>query len=362
MSKHVFLRHCAVLPVLLTVACGGPVLFGGNTGGGGSGGSPDADDDGWDDDEWDDDGGESSVPPECVADEDTRWEVQRLYDDTEASVHELVTCGGMMIRLAGSLRLALLATNDDLLNDEARELIGPYLESMGAYTSREFEHRADGSWAMPAGQSPQSWFVVRFYDPNDAAVLTEDVFELDTYLQGVHVQSSHDLDEMLLDPTMKNEFTFTWDTMGPLGHLLNDGKPLEEPFTLRLSLWDLAASTDPSDMGPFASVFDVEMGADIQMVDPRGATMVTYDADTSPTPVAVLAGSGRVDYDVHGLTGKRDDLALVGNAEQLRFASVGLAGKIEYTVEGAGAELYVTSDFGDGQKYPTPEWSCPAID
>jgi hypothetical protein len=284
-------------------------------------------------------------------------EVQRLYDTTEQSVHELVTCGGLQVRMASNIVTMLIASNEDLFKDEERG----YIEQ---FTLNPFTHTEDGTWSMAISESPGSTFTLSFYDPRSGEQIVEDVFDLDSYLEGVHIQTEIGFDEMLAHAAEKHSFVFTWEAEGPLAHLVNGGQPLPDSFELQLSINDFLAS-QPSDFGPMASVFELEVDSVVTFLDERSAdSVVEYRVNALRDRLDSIAVGQTLDFDVERLEGRSQQLKLAGNAEDLRFVGVGtLAGRIDYELTGnvddRKVELRVTSDFGGGAPYPTARWSCP---
>jgi hypothetical protein len=306
-----------------------------------------------------DDDSVSDRPELSCAPHDPDWaEVQALYDTTEESVHELITCGGLQVRIAGSIVMMLVASNQDLFKQEERALIEEV-------TLNPFVQAKDGRWTMPIDSAPDSTFELSFYDPDTDALITEDVFDLDSYLAGVHIQTEVGLKEMTKDPTKKHAFVFTWDSEGPLAHLLNGGKPLPDGFELQLSLSDFL-NGNSNDFGPFASVLALEMDSVVDYIDERGDaadTKVEYRVSATRDSVDHVATSQSLAFDVDHLTGRAGRLTLDGNTDNLTFVQYHeLAGRIDYRASGkideTTVDIRVRSDFGAGNAYPTTKWSC----
>jgi hypothetical protein len=281
--------------------------------------------------------------------------VQSIYDDTEASVHELITCGGLQIRIASDIVIMLLASNEDLFKQEERALIS-------GITSNPFSQANDGVWTMPITSSSDSSFDLSFYDPATGDRIAEDVFDLDSFLVGVHIQTDLGLAEMAQHPSDKHAFRFTWDADGPLAHLMNDGEPLPDGFELQLSLTDFL-SASPADFGPFASVFEIEADSVVHYVDSSGTTDVSYHVRTLRDSLASIAQSASLDFEVESIQSRDRELLLSGNSDDLRIVRIGeLAGRIEYSLSGKvdsrSVAIDVESDFGSGEAYPTTKWSC----
>lgn len=294
-----------------------------------------------------------------------------MYDATEDSVHELVTCGGVQVTLASSLLLIVLSSNRDLFDEASLQQIESYSGALGFTLNVPFEDQGDGTWSMPIAGSADSDFSVRFREPGSGRLITEDPFTMDSYLTGVTATSELTFEQMRRDMSARTTLTYTWEGEGPLAHLLNDGEPIPNPFTMRLSLQDLLALTggggffgsgEPfgGDLGPIDSVLDVEMESSVRFRDQRDDTVIEYDVDVEPGTVRTIAASGSLRFDVHQITASAGPLELRGDATALSFVQRGLlAGPIEYSVSGPDVDLRVTSDFEDGLSYPMTSWSCP---
>lgn len=310
----------------------------------------------------------------CAPEEPTWSDVAAVYDGTEGSVHELITCGGMQIRLTQQLLMMIVASNKELLKPGEEAFVGEFI-------ANPFTRNADGTWGMEIPDSPTSSFTLSFYEPDRDALITDDVFDMNSYLAGVHVQSTLGFLEMLQNPTKKNVFTYTYDGPGPLGHLMNDGEPLPETFELSLSLDDMLGTLDPfggfasepgppANYGPFDSVMNVRVESLVSYDDEQyvggvtgdGTVSVQYEVRTRRDSVGHVAASAALDFDVERITGHYRDVTAEGDASDLRFVSTGvLAGQIHYRVQNEeNVHIQVTSDFGEGAAYPEADWSCPA--
>jgi len=281
--------------------------------------------------------------------------VYSLYASTDESVHELITCGGLQIRIAGDIVLMLIASNEDLFKKSERA----YIEDL---MLNPFTQTDDGHWTMELADTPGSTFTLAFYDPDSGERIEENVFDLDSYLAGVHIQSDVGFDQMVLHPDEKHAFVFRWDSVGPLGHLLNDGKPLPDGFTLQLSFSDFL-NRSAANFGPFASVFSVEMDSVVDYIDRRSDADVTYRVKTERDDMRHIASSESLAFDVEHLSSQAASLKLDGDTSDLTFVHLGeLAGGIDYTVSGSvggkAVKMKVRSEFGEGAAYPETEWSC----
>jgi hypothetical protein len=301
-----------------------------------------------------------SLPSQCRP--SSTFEVQALYDSTEDSVHELVTCGGIQMKVAMSMKLMIFSSNESLVSASARQDIRDVVEAVGLTVDNPFTLQADGSWQMEAGGTAGSTFSLRFYDPESGEPIAVDPFKLDSYLTGVTATSSQTWEQMKANPTSKTTFTYVWTDRGPLAHLLAGGGDIPNPFTLKMSLLELGGAalglSDP-DYGPFASVENALVESTIHMVDDRGGVDITYDVTGVKDTVKNLVESSSFGFDIQSLVSTDGTFHLSGDTKGLAFLGRGsLAGEINYTVSGGGLSLLVTSDFGAGEAYATPRWEC----
>jgi hypothetical protein len=299
---------------------------------------------------------ESTRPALSCAPQEPEWsDVVALHASTDESVHELITCGGLQVRIAGDIVMMLIASNEDLFKKDERALLTDLMLN-------PFSQTADGHWTMELEDAPGSSFTLAFYDPDSGERIEDNVFDLDSYLSGVHIQSDVGFTEIVANPDKKHAFVFRWDSVGPLGHLLNDGEPLPDGFTLQLSLSDFF-SRHASDFGPFESVFQVELDSVVDYVDQRSDADVEYLVSTRRDAMKRIATSESLAFVVDHLSSQSASLTLDGDTGDLTFVHLGeLAGRIDYTfggkLAGKSVKLRVRSDFGEGAAYPESEWSC----
>lgn len=320
-----------------------------------------------------DDGAFLYTPPnpppsllECSPSREAWNDITRLYIDTENSIHELITCGQVQVRLAQSMLAIVLASNEDLFRGDAFERVSEFAQIFGLDLETPFEPAEDGRWTMPiAGADPSSRFWVQFFRPGSDEPILDDPFRLESYLEGVYVETEISLDEMLGDLYRRNTFSFTWEEEGPLVDLLNDGEPLARVFTVELSIVDIASLVWPSlgsegaDFGPLVSLVDAEMISCVELEDTRSYTVVEYRADGQRDSISQIAGEGQVGFDIDAIQATDGRYILRGDATDLRYLDVkSLAGEIVYEATGPDLALEVTSDFGSGQAWPVTSWAC----
>jgi len=303
---------------------------------------------------------------ECSPSDDAWNDITRLYVDTEWSIHELITCGQVQVRLAQSMLAIVLASNEDLFRGDTFERVAQYAASFGLDLESPFEQAENGRWSMPIdGADPTSRFWVQFFRPGSEEPILDDPFRLDSYLQGVHVETELTLDEMLDDIERRNTFWFFWQEEGPLIDLLNDGEPLARIFKVEVSIADIAALVYPffdnsgAEYGPLVSLVDAEMISCVELRDTRDRTVVEYRADGRRDTIAAIAGDGKVAFDVDAIDATDGTYTMHGDATDLRFLDVkSLAGEIFYEITGPDLSIEVVSDFGSGNPWPVTRWAC----
>lgn len=310
------------------------------------------------------------VPPpsldECAPSGAAWDDVRRLYLTAEQSIHELITCGRVQVRLASSMLAIVLASNQALFRGDTFERVSEFAALVGVDLETPFARAEEGRWQMPiAGADATSRFWVQFFRPGSSEPILEDPFRLESYLVGVEVETSLTLDEMLRDFERRNTFYFTYREPGPLVDLLNGGEPLGLDFTVEVSIADIASlvlpwvSTEGADFGPLLSLVEAEMISCVELSDTSGNTVVEYRADGRRDTIASIAGVGEIGFDIDAVVATDGRYTLLGDAADLRFLGVkNLAGEIVYEVSGDDVWLEVTSDFGAGQEWPITFWDC----
>ncbi len=283
-----------------------------------------------------------------------------VYMQTRQSVHELVTCGQMQVDTAFKMRLLIIASNEEQFDEQTYADLQEAASFIGLDLELGFEHDGEGTWSMAVDAGDDSTFDLRFYDPASGDVLRDSVFELDNYLVGVDADNELSLQEMIADPFRKNTFTYSFEEPGPLGHLMNGGEEIPNPFEVRLSLFDAAFGTGgEGDFGPFDSVLDVEMDSLVSVSDPRGEVTVTYDVRANRDSARSVATASLLDFEVESIAAGDGEYLIETDAAEISFVGRGsLAGTIDYRLSGPDVDVRVTSDFGQGASYPTPVWGC----
>lgn len=308
---------------------------------------------------------DATEPSTCARSEG----LESLHARTGASIHELRTHGASQLHLGRTLMIRLLLTNwslyDSATQEEIRDLLAE-AERLGLYDSeRPLEFRSDGTWNRSLG--PDSRFSLRFSQPNGRTI-TENVFALETYLEGVEVAHDMSFEEMREYPNRKNTWTVSWDERGPLFHLLNGMNEPPNPFVVHASLIDLAGlafglegndEEDP-DFGPFEALFRIDVESSI--VRSRtydDGTHLRYTAGGPPQSVGRIVRKGRIPFALDSLHASDGRYALETDAAELEFVEDRLVGLVEFDVEGpANSVASLTTEFSTQRTGPTAEWTC----
>ena len=311
-----------------------------------------------------------------------------LQGASASCLHELVACGQAQTRLAKSLVVAIFLHNKTAFDFTPETLgeLSKYAEMLDInLEAGDIEH-ANGRWHVGTPSKLVAMdFWVEFAEPPEALPsaagagnplasspgqkIVANPFALESYLIGAKVSSSNTFAEMKKNMKLVNHYTFTWERVGPLGHLLADANGhVANPIELNVSLMDFAmvalGQSVPKKFGPFANVTDLMMASD-------GTIDRIYDTDThmklglaSPAASIVQLMSGKIGFSVQYLTGQDHDWTMDSTPGQLDFLKMGaLKGAMAHTVwrpqrEGGVQELGLTNNFGAGSAYPTATWQC----
>ena len=262
-----------------------------------------------------------------------------LVASLDQSVHELVACGGLTIRVVGVLVqgvIEMIAQNDDDITPD-----GLVYEGNGTYRSGASDPNQDTD------------MLLKFYDKSsgEAVPIPDDVFLADTYLVGARAETVLEVDENNpLNSTAYLEIEF--DAVGPQVELLGFGPAPESPIRIESSELDELSL----DLG------DILLETEVTVVDDRGDASVDYDVETGPDQVLDIFDINRLDYriiDVQGANGTTDqDLTLAENGWQIEFAGGNtLRGSIDFSVKG-GAFDYDGKFSYDSTSYADIQLTC----
>jgi hypothetical protein len=292
--------------------------------------------------------------------------LDRLYAETEASVHQLTGEGGLLAGVSYSLKLMIFLSNQDLMDETARHELDEWASLFDLMTAPPLQARADGTWASTELSSGTN-LVLRFVDPTTQRTIESNPFSLDSYLRGVVTQSSHSWEEMKRDPSLPVRFSFAWTELGPLSHLLAAGSEVPNPIEVQMSLLELGGDALGYDggaaYGTFASVQEILLESTVEHQHVNGALDVTYHAHAPRISVQQLNDSGRLPFMFELLRATDGTSTLHAEAQDVVFKTPDrLSGQLAYSLKNgqSAAGVTVVSDFGDGQQRPMVTWSCAA--
>lgn len=295
--------------------------------------------------------------------------LEALHERTGTSIHELRTHGASQLHLGRTLMLRLLLTNwslyDSATQEEIRELLAE-AEKLGFYDAeRPLEYQSDGTWKRSLGADSE--FSLQFFEPNGRRI-TENVFALETYLEGVQVAYDMSFEEMREFPNRKNTWTVSWDERGPLFHLLSGMKEPPNPFVVHASLVDLAGlafglegnDEEEPEFGPFEALLRIDVESSfVRSRTYDDGTILRYTADGPPQTVGRTVRKGRIPFTLDSVHASDGRYALDANGAELEFFENRLIGLVEFDVEGpTNSVASLATEFSTQSTGPTAEWTC----
>ena len=286
----------------------------------------------------------------------------------DASIHELIACGGAQVALARTLFLAVFAGNEAIFQYDPATLqeVAAQLGGFASAGQLPFDELGSGLWRMKntAGTSAGVAFDVRLHDVAGEPVLANP-FLLESYLQGVKVSYSMTFVQMKAAPQTPNTFVISWEKLGKLGVILGGARgEVPNPIVLKISAMEFLAAADGSGsaalFGPFANLLDLGLSSRVELVQNRLEGQVRYDMQAPRQALRVAALSSVVDFQVVGLavTGQGRALRSDG-AGKLSYGAYGLVGSLTLTGQRQdGGDVQAQLSY-DNSKYATTSWQCP---
>jgi len=262
-----------------------------------------------------------------------------LVGSLDQSVHELVACGGITVRVVGVLVqgvIEMIVDNDDDITPD-----GLVYEGDGTYRSAASDPNQDTD------------MLLKFSDTSsgEAVPIPDDVFLASTYLVGARAETVLEVDEdNPLDSTAYLEIEF--DAVGPQVELLGFGP--EPPNPIRIESSDLDELSLDLD--------DVVLATEVTVVDERRDATVNYDVETGPDQVLDIFDGSRLDYRILDVNGSNEvqgqELTLAENGWQIEFGGGNtLIGSIEFSVQGGDFDYDGTFTY-DSTSYADVQLTC----
>jgi hypothetical protein len=252
----------------------------------------------------------------------------KLAYDADASIHELIACGGLTVRIAVGLVTGVVGL---VLEDEAALPGGLRFEGEGVYSSQS--QLGDSSMRME----------VRLYEKvgEEYVFVEANLFSAASYLTGVEVQAdaSADVDIDLGNPLGSSvdadaSVTISYEEAGPWAKLLGLGNPPPNPVEVTA-----LANIKPN----FNNIY---MQVSVEVEDVKGDSTIHWLVNTPQLGVTSVFSSGALDYEVVEIEASNPTLE-----QSLRLESWGLAfgqghnlnGEVKLAVE-ASASAGVSYD------------------
>ncbi len=249
--------------------------------------------------------------------------------DFQNSMHELVVCGGLTIKIAVAASQALY------------ELI---FESVSDATPGGFQYMGDGTYKSGDASTDMG---LRFVYGADYAAggqgdpILHNIFVLDSYLVSPSVSSNG------------VTVTVNYDEPGPLVELLGFGATPANPLVLTLA----DSLTVSSELNK------IRVAGDILVDDSAGAATVDYTVNIEPSPVAdLILPFGSLDFSLVDAGATREDPAqtLTSTSFGVSYTDSGseLDGAVEFEVRGGEFDYQGTLDYSTGDAYGVLNLSC----
>lgn len=213
-----------------------------------------------------------------------------LAYDLDASVHELIACGGLTVQIAIGLVTGVVGM---VVDDDDVMPAGLQFQGQGVYLSRS----SLGASTMDMR--------VRLYERSgeDYVLVEEDLFERDNYLTHVRVEAGASADVEFdirnpLDTTVSGDASLAlhYEQAGPWAKLLGLGDPPPNPIEV----------TDVTDIDPdFGSIY---LETEVDIHDVKGDSDIQLTVKTPLVRLVDLFDGGALAYEVTGLTASNADL------------------------------------------------------
>jgi hypothetical protein len=240
-----------------------------------------------------------------------------LAYDVDASVHELIACGGLTIQVAIGLVTGVVAM---VVDDEEVMPGGLSFEGEGVYVS-----------SSQLGESSMTMRVRLYERIGDEYILAgANLFDKNSYLTGVSVEAegSASVDFDIDDPLDTNvdadaSVVISYDEAGPWAKLLGLGDPPPNPIELG----------DITELDPDFSNIYIE--TEVEIHDVKGGSDIRVTFATERVGLVDLFDNGNLDYEVVSLVASNAELRqeMTLNAWDIAFVRHGeLSGSTSLSV------------------------------
>jgi hypothetical protein len=283
------------------------------------------------------------IPTDPLADCTQGLSPQEIEDtvaitfDFEISAHELIACGGLVVRIVGALVEGLAKLAEDPAASTLPE---------------DYRFDGQGTYFVEPGTFQDLRMEVRFFLDRDYAfgekgdLVTENLFLMSSYLRNAHSEVT--LDTSSGWPVVEIEITH--EGPGPLVELLGLGA--NPPSPLRVT--DRMLQDAQAHLG----ALDVE--AIIFFRDHPGVSTIEYDVESRMLARSLLGGTA-MDLDLVGARGWRADLDQELEIDRWTVEYAGgvgaLVGDIDFTVRG-GPFDFVSRFRYASSGWPVVELAC----
>ncbi len=256
----------------------------------------------------------------------------RITDEYAESLHEMVACGGLNVRLCTGVVSGIINAIIESQTDATPD--GWAFEAGGTY-------RTEGEGVV---MTTQFFVAADFEFASSGDLITENVFDTRNYL----------VDAVVNIDLATGRTTLGYSETGPLVELLGFGAEPDNPISL--SLGDL--NTIEARMGA------LEFESDVQVDDVREFGTIQYHTETPRLAASALLSGVGMTYDLIEVDGSRADLSqnLIVDEWTIEFVDEGggaLNGSSKYRVEGGSFDYFGVAEF-DNSTFADTTLSCTA--
>lgn len=225
-----------------------------------------------------------------------------------------------------------------------------------------------GQWTLLLPYGPNATLRFAFRDPDTGGAVLENVFALDSYVQGATVESQRTTAPDGDDASAPYDVTVTWDEPGPLVRLLGGAEVIPRPFVLRglnPSYWTSSenAQLDLGDasFGPLEPLFDLPFELEPSIETEENETVIQHTLAPVRSTLREFV-SAHLPFELQKTTARAGDVTIEGGAVNVVFSEADdrLDGTLDYEVAYDGTVLYVQDVYG--REGLTTRWTCQRSD